>query len=234
MKKNKYKLIAAAIVAVILAIAFMWNTGSVPDKTEKAQTPKEVSSALTQLSAAPSSGVACDDTEKITATEKSEDTKAPDDTSPAAQSDASSAPPAAPPPAEAAEDGGESDGKLTCTLSVRCDTILDNLEKLDSQKVGLIPKDGIIFAEKAVRFYDGESVFDVLVREMKQHKIHLEFENTPIYDSAYIEGIANIYEFDCGGHSGWKYKVNGQFAGYGCSQYILKAGDRIEWVYTLN
>ena len=124
------------------------------------------------------------------------------------------------------------DKELTCTLSVRCDTILQNIGWLDSEKVDIVPKDGVIFAEKSVTFYEGESVFNVLVREMKRNKIHMEFENTPIYNSAYIEGIANLYEFDCGELSGWMYKVNDWFPNYGCSRYQLKAGDRIEWVYT--
>lgn len=124
------------------------------------------------------------------------------------------------------------DKELTCTLSVRCDTILQNIEWLDSEKTDIVPKDGIIFAEKTVKFYKGESVFDLLLREMKQNKIHMEFENTPIYNSAYIEGIGNLYEFDCGELSGWMYKVNGWFPNYGCSRYQLRAGDKVEWVYT--
>ena len=124
------------------------------------------------------------------------------------------------------------DKELTCTLSVRCDTILNNIGWLDSEKVDIVPKDGVIFAEKTVIFYEGESVFNLLVREMKRNKIHMEFENTPIYNSAYIEGIANLYEFDCGELSGWMYKVNDWFPNYGCSRYQLKAGDKVEWVYT--
>lgn len=125
-----------------------------------------------------------------------------------------------------------SDKELTCKLSVRCDTILNNITWLDKEKVDIVPKDGVIFAEKTVIFYEGESVFNLLMREMKRNKIHMEFENTPIYNSAYIEGIANLYEFDCGELSGWMYKVNGWFPNYGCSRYQLKAGDRVEWVYT--
>lgn len=127
-----------------------------------------------------------------------------------------------------------SDKELTCTLSVRCDTILDNIAWLDKEKVELVPKDGVIFAEQSVTFYEGESVFNLLIREMKRNKIHMEFENTPIYNSAYIEGIGNLYEFDCGELSGWMYSVNGWFPNYGCSRYQLKAGDRVEWVYTCN
>lgn len=122
--------------------------------------------------------------------------------------------------------------ELTCTLSVRCDTILNNIQWFNDGKIQLVPKDGVIYAEKTVTFYEGESVFNVLLREMKKNKIHMEFANVPIYNSAYIEGIANLYEFDCGELSGWMYKVNGCFPNYGCSRYILKDGDKIEWVYT--
>ena len=130
------------------------------------------------------------------------------------------------------QDAVVTDKELTCTLSVRCDIILKNIAWLDKEKVDIVPKDGVIFAEKTITFYEGESVFNLLVREMKRNKIHMEFENTPIYNSAYIEGIANLYEFDCGELSGWMYKVNGWFPNYGCSRYQLKAGDKVEWVYT--
>ena len=124
--------------------------------------------------------------------------------------------------------------ELTCTLAVRCDTILDNMSWLDKEKWELVPSDGVIFKEQTVEFYDGESVFDLLQREMKNSKIHMEFENTPMYNSAYIEGIGNLYEFDCGELSGWMYKVNDWFPNYGCSRYQLKQGDKVEWVYTCN
>lgn len=126
------------------------------------------------------------------------------------------------------------DVERTCTLSVRCDTILNNMDWLDKEKVELVPEDGVIFATKTVTFYEGESVFNVLQREMKKAKIHMEFANTPMYNSVYIEGINNLYEFDCGELSGWMYKVNNWFPNYGCSRYQLKEGDVIEWVYTCN
>lgn len=124
------------------------------------------------------------------------------------------------------------DKEMSCTLSVRCDNILKNMEWLNPEKRELVPKDGIIFAEKKVTFYEGESVFNVLLREMKRNKIHMEYVNTPIYNSAYIEGINNLYEFDCGELSGWIYRVNGKKPDYGCSRYPLSDGDRIEFVYT--
>ncbi|MBR2490127.1 MAG: DUF4430 domain-containing protein [Ruminiclostridium sp.] len=125
-----------------------------------------------------------------------------------------------------------SDTAYTCTLTVRCDTILDNMAWLDPAKTELVPADGVILPETTVTFYEGESVFNILQREMKKAGIHLEFENTPIYNSAYIEGIANLYEFDCGELSGWTYRVNGWAPNYGCSRYQLQPGDTVEWLYT--
>lgn len=125
-----------------------------------------------------------------------------------------------------------SDRELSCTLSVRCDALFGNIAKLDSEKTELVPSDGVIFAEQSVTFYEGETVFNVLLREMKKNKIHFEFKKTPIYNSAYIEGIGNLYELDCGELSGWMYRVNGRFPNYGCSRYSLKEGDRVEILYT--
>lgn len=123
---------------------------------------------------------------------------------------------------------------LTCTLSVNCSSVLDNIDKLKENKKDFIPKDGIILKEIEVDFFPDESVFDVLHRELKNNNIHFEFVKTPAYNSAYIEGIANLYEFDCGELSGWLYKVNGVKPTYGCSQYKLKNNDKIEFFYSCN
>ena len=130
------------------------------------------------------------------------------------------------------EDVEIGDAEYTCTLSISCATILDNMELCNKEKRELVPEDGWILEPMTVTFYEGESVFNVLQRTCKQQKIHMEFSNTPIYNSAYIEGIHNLYEFDVGNLSGWMYKVNGWFPNYGCSRYQLKDGDVIEWVYT--
>ena len=130
------------------------------------------------------------------------------------------------------QDAAISDTVCTCTLSISCATILDHMEWLDQEKVELVPADGWILLPTQVTFYEGESVFNVLQRTCKQNGIHMEFSNTPMYNSAYIEGIHNLYEFDCGELSGWMYKVNEWFPNYGCSRYQLKDGDVICWEYT--
>lgn len=123
--------------------------------------------------------------------------------------------------------------KITCTFSISCSTILDNIKDLDPpDKIELVPNDGWILKPTKVEFKEGESVFDVLQRVCKENNIHMEFSFTPIYNSAYIEGINNLYEFDCGSNSGWMYSVNDWFPNYGCSRYVLQDGDVVEWKYT--
>lgn len=120
----------------------------------------------------------------------------------------------------------------TCTLSVRCDTIWENPERLNPRLSQILPQDGAIYAEQTVSFSEGESAFDLLQRELRAKAIPLEFSKTPVYDSVYVEGIGNLYEFDCGELSGWMFRVNGAFLNAGASEYLLQTGDRVEWVYT--
>lgn len=126
----------------------------------------------------------------------------------------------------------EPEEKLSCTITIRCDTILDNWDNLDPAKATYVPKDGCILPTVTVEFTKGETVFDVLNRVCSTYGIPIEYSWTPMYDSYYIEGINNLYEFDCGSESGWMYKVNGWFPNYGCSSYTLTGGEDIVWCYT--
>ena len=131
------------------------------------------------------------------------------------------------------EDQNIDKGKsFTCTFSIECSTILNNLSDLDPEKLEMVPSDGVILKATTVTFYEGESVFDVLQRVCQENGIHMEASWTPIYNSAYVEGIHNLYEFDCGNESGWMYRVNGWYPNYGCSRYQLAQGDVVEWRYT--
>lgn len=121
--------------------------------------------------------------------------------------------------------------QLICTLSISCRTLVDNAV-LATEKQELVPADGWLLAPVECSFSEGESVFDVLYRITRENKIHMEYVQTPAYNSVYIEGIGNLYEFDGGAQSGWMYAVNGEFPNYGCSGVQLKDGDVVEWMYT--
>ena len=121
-----------------------------------------------------------------------------------------------------------------CTVTIVCDTVLNNLRTLDKEKAPYVPKDGVILPKTQVSFAQGDTAFDVLQRVSTTADIQLEYSWTPMYDSSYIEGINHLYEFDCGKESGWMYKVNGWFPNYGCSAYAVENGDDIVWCYTCN
>lgn len=120
----------------------------------------------------------------------------------------------------------------TCTIEVRCDTILDNMGDLAPGKSSCVPGNGVILAASTVRFAQGDTVLDVLKAASSATGLQLEYSYTPGYGSYYVEGINNLYEFDCGNESGWMYKVNGWFPNYGCSEYQVHDGDVIVWCYT--
>ena len=124
------------------------------------------------------------------------------------------------------------DGKLTCTLEIRCDTLLGKLDQLPAQKATLVPEDGVLLTATEAEFIGGESVFDVFRKILREEKIHFEYVDASAYDSVYIEGIGNLYEYDCGPQSGWMYSVNGVHPGLGCSGYTLADGDAIVFHYT--
>ena len=123
---------------------------------------------------------------------------------------------------------------LTCTISISCSTILSNMDKCEESKKEWVPDNGVILSATTVTFTEGESVYDVLQRVCRDNGIQMESSRSPEYNSAYVEGIANIYEKNVGSTSGWMYKVNGWFPNYGCSSYTLSQGDVICWVYTCN
>ena len=125
-----------------------------------------------------------------------------------------------PAPVEPQDSDVDTNKKYTCTISISCETILGNMDKCAESPA------------TEVTFSDGESVYDVLQRVCKENKIHMESSFTPVYNSAYIEGIHNLYEYDVGKLSGWMYAVNGWYPNYGCSRYQLKDGDVVEWRYT--
>lgn len=237
-KQHKWKVILPLLVVAVLAFAYWyggsgpghqgWRVGQLSPSPPAAPAPSPSVSASASPSPVPSLSPS--------PPPPPFSTPAPFP-SPSPRPSPSASPP--PPPVPEGEpipmepqDAETSGAAHTCTLSISCATLLDNMDWLDPEKAELVPEDGWVLTPTEVAFDEGESVFDVLQRTCRQNKIHMEFSNTPMYDSAYIEGIHNLYEFDCGELSGWMYQVNGWFPNYGCSRYALHDGDVVEWKYT--
>lgn len=246
MQKHKMKVIAGLVVLVALTVA--WLLGGSPDLTAEPLMPQEIAAVLP---VAEESELAPRETPQIDAPAQSAALPAADETdSPAAESNAGqvgqteleTTPPQAAQPAPSQqtesspppeEPQNQAEDSFSVTLSVRVDSLLGNLHLLDSGKHGLVPANGIIFSQ-TVTAQAGDSVFDVLQREMRRADIHMMSRFTPGYNSAYVVAIHNIAEFDAGPLSGWLYRVNGQSPGVGSSQHFVSAGDTIVWLYTLD
>ena len=124
----------------------------------------------------------------------------------------------------------------TVTLEIRCDTVLANWENLDPalRSPEFVPSDGTVLKKTEYVLREGDTVRDVLSRAVRRNEIQIETlgSKRKTGGTVYIKGMHYLYEYSCGPLSGWMYRVNGEFPGAGCSEYRLKDGDVIEWVYS--
>ncbi|MBQ4643293.1 MAG: DUF4430 domain-containing protein [Oscillospiraceae bacterium] len=116
-----------------------------------------------------------------------------------------------------------------CYVSITCRTAIASGELSDSM-LSILPEDGVILDSFEFEYEDGMTVFDVFAKVVKENKIHMEYTGTKTVP--YVEGVANLYEFDCGPLSGWMYQVNGWFPSFSMGQYEVERGDSIEIIYT--
>ena len=121
--------------------------------------------------------------------------------------------------------------KNTVTITIRCDTAVNNGMHLESKWAGIVPASGVILPVTTVEIEEGDTVFDVLSYVCDKYKIHMSYRGGTS-SGCYVEGINNLYEFDGGRWSGWMYCVNDWYPNYGCGVYFVKAGEVIEWNYT--
>lgn len=120
-------------------------------------------------------------------------------------------------------DKSKDDAVGRVTITIRCDTVSDKGKEH-------IPDDGVILPLTEIEISDGDTVFDVLSAAASENELHLETNGSG--KGVYVEGIANIYEFDFGDLSGWVYRVNGEKMSVSCGEKELCDGDRIEWLYS--
>lgn len=227
---NRKKAILAAVVILVILAGAWWLGNPGAPETVPASSDQEATLPIQEEGQEESASAQETETETTpeTAEPSSEDGAADQGTSDKSQTKPQTTAPS--------DQGGKAPAKAetkqsTCTLTIRCDTLVGKPEEMDEAKAELVPASGLLYSA-TVSFTAGESVFDVLQRAMQEAGIPMEFTSVPVYGSAYIEGIANLYEFDCGPLSGWVYSVNGVFPNYGCSKYTLKDGDQVLWQYT--
>ena len=119
-----------------------------------------------------------------------------------------------------------------CYFSVTCHTLTAIKDELPESLQKLVPDSGVIVRKTKVKLKGGESAFDITKKVLREKGVHISFQGTTQYGTAYVEAINNIYEKDVNSRSGWIYKVNGKAPGIGCSAYKIGKNDVIEWAYT--
>ena len=232
MRRSIKKLFVLCIIALVLIASFWWGEDASPVTVENEVSPPQMSERESEESKPA-------EVEENDEKKADEELPAPVEKSEAAAvlSEEKPKTPGKEPELKEKNENKEvlnAEKQFVCSFSVNCNTVLTNIDRLDPEKHSLIPSGGILYEREEVAFSEGDTVFDVLLREMTEAGIHMEFAKTPVYGNVYIEGIGNFYEFDCGELSGWMYRVNGVFPNYGCDGYKLTPGDKVEWVYTCN
>ena len=125
------------------------------------------------------------------------------------------------------EDVGEGDPYVL--LSIRCDGALAS-GRIPASVRTLLPEDGIILPPTKLRLREGDSVYDLLSRAVRTHRIAMEISRSA--GEIYVEGLAHLYERDAGDLSGWIFWVGDTRPERACSSVCPSDGDTVVWEYS--
>ncbi|WP_207671295.1 DUF4430 domain-containing protein [Paenibacillus cymbidii] len=222
----------AAVWAALIVVLFML-VGCAGAKSGDAAGPS-ASAAPGAASASPPAATA-----QPPASAATPASAAPTPTQPAPSASASatpmpSAPPAAAtatPPASAAASTAAAPSAAASAPPSAAPAATPAVEAVTLRIVG-DDKHGEILKETSVPVKGETTVLAVLSEATRARKLQMEYSGKGAM--AYVKGIDNLYEYDRGAKSGWLFRVNDVFAGKGAGTYEVKAGDRIEWLYTLD
>lgn len=120
-------------------------------------------------------------------------------------------------------------GGGTVTMEIRCDAVcgLSGSERY--------PSDGIMMPLTEFSISEDETALELLYDAVKAYQLQIEVDGVSgdTVSTAYVRGIASLYEFDFGDLSGWTYTVNGERPSVGCGACPVHDGDCIVWYYSL-
>lgn len=89
---------------------------------------------------------------------------------------------------------------------------------------------GTIVKAAKVSIDEDASFLDATLKALREQEIQYSVRGSGA--TAYVEGIANLYEFDRGPMSGWTAKKNGKTLSKSAGITPVDDGDVIEWIYT--
>ncbi len=119
---------------------------------------------------------------------------------------------------------------VTCTVTIECKKVLNNMNKLKAGHEAYIPSDGYMINSQSVTVKNGASAYDAVKTACSQNGVTINSSGSSY--GIYIAGFNNIDEKDCGQTSGWLYYVNAKQPQQSCGRYTVKNGDSIVFSYT--
>lgn len=119
---------------------------------------------------------------------------------------------------------------VTCTVTIECKSVLDNMDKLKQGHEQFVPSSGIMLENCSVTVKNGTSAYDAVRQACSNNSITINAVTSSY--GIYIAGFNNIDEKDCGGGSGWLFFINGSMPNKSCGKYTVKNGDSIVFSYT--
>lgn len=216
MKKKQLIMICAAVLCVLVILFVMSAVSGKPGREQTAAEPQSVSEQ-TENNGATEQESTTEPDEKNTETETRRETSTKATTQVAPQNPAHET--AAENTAGAAEKKETTQKqKITVTFSVSCKNALSYGAD--------VPQSGYIIGQTQLTLKQGQTVFDALEAACEKNGVSLRYQS-----KSYITGIGGLNEKDCGGASGWMYRVNGENPMKGASKYTLQDGDVVEWYY---
>lgn len=206
MKKKQLIMICAAVLCVLVILFVMSAVSGKPGREQTAAEPQSVSEQ-TENNGATEQESTTEPDEKNTETETRRETSTKATTQAAPQTTAGRT-----------ETTSKEKQTVTVTFSVSCKNALSYGAD--------VPQSGYIIGQTQLTLKQGQTVFDALEAACEKNGVSLRYQS-----KSYITGIGGLNEKDCGGASGWMYRVNGTNPMKGASKYTLQDGDVVEWYY---
>ena len=121
---------------------------------------------------------------------------------------------------------------VTCTFSIRCDSLVDHKEELAENLWQYVPEDGVILADTQLKVEEGTNAYEALSVVCQKYGIQLDAEYSKAFGTNNVRGNGHLYVKAAGDMSGWMYKVNQKIPNVGASKYVIEEGDMILWGYS--
>lgn len=221
MKNRRNRIIAIAILALLLVAAV---AAGVTLRDRVAAEPPAAASAAPKETRTPAPETEPEETALPEESDAPEETDEPEESaSPAPDEKPEETPAPTPTPTPAAQ---------TVTVSIVCYNALQSAALPDGVRA-VLPAGGVLL-QRTVTLEQGDTVWSVTQRACREAGMSIESTYAAAQSAVYVEGIGQLYEFDCGEGSGWIYKVNGTAPGRGCDGVTLNPGDNLVWAYTCN